>query len=52
MEVLTFCRYVFNIEQLQSLISSKRCHGVISGGPVNRANQAAPLSVRDFGGAS
>ena len=48
MEALTFCRYVFNIEQLQSLIHSKRCHGVVSGVPVNRANQAAPLKVKDL----
>ena len=48
MEALTFCRYVFNIEQLHPLISSKRCHGVISGGPLNRANQAAPLRVSDL----
>ena len=48
MEALAFCRYVFNIEQLQSLINSKRCHGVVSGGPVNKANQAAPLKVSDL----
>ena len=48
MEALTFCRYVFNIEQLQSLINSKRCHGVVAGGPVNKANQAAPLKVSDL----
>ena len=48
MEALTFCRYIFNIEDLQTLIVSKRCYGAISGGPVNRANQAAPLSVRDL----
>ena len=48
MEALTFCRYVFNIEQLHPLISSKRCHGVVSGGPLNRANQAAPLRVSDL----
>ena len=47
METLTFCRYIFNIEDLQTLTVSKRCYGAISGGPVNRANQAAPLSVRD-----
>ncbi len=48
MEALTFCRYVFNIAQLHPLINSKRCHGVVSGGPVNRANQAAPLKVNDL----
>ena len=48
MEALTFCRYVFNIEQLSTLISSKRCYGVISSGPINRASQAAPLRVRDL----
>ena len=48
MEALTFCRYVFNIEQLQSLMNSKRCHGVVAGGPVNKANQAAPLKVSDL----
>ena len=48
MEALTFRRYVFNFEQFQSLILSKRCHGVISGGPVKRADQAAPLRVRDL----
>ncbi len=48
MEALTFCRYVFNIEQLQSLINSKRCHGVVSGGPANKANQAALLKVSDL----
>ena len=47
-EALTFCRYVFNIEQLQSLINSKRCHGLVAGGPVNKANQAAPLKVSDL----
>ena len=36
------------LEQLHPLISSKRCHGVISGGPLNRANQAAPLRVSDL----
>ena len=34
--------------QLHPLISSKRCHGVVSGGPLNRANQAAPLRVSDL----
>ena len=48
MEALTFCRYVFNIEQLHALTVSKRCYGAISSGPVNRAKQAAPLSVRDL----
>ena len=48
MEALTFCRYIFNIDELQTLIVSKCCYGAISGGPVNRANQAAPLSVRDL----
>ena len=48
MEALTFCRYVFNIEQLHPLFSSKRCHGVVSGGPLNRANQASPLRVSDL----
>ena len=48
MEALTFCRYVFNIEPLHPLTVSKRCYGAISSGPVNRANQAAPLAVRDL----
>ena len=48
MEALTFCRYVFNIDHLHPLIVSKRCHGAISSGPVNRANQAAPLKVQDL----
>ena len=48
MEAVTFCRYVFNIEQLHALTISKRCYGAISSGPVNRAKQAAPLSVRDL----
>ena len=48
MEALTFCRYVFNIEELHALTVSKRCYGAISSGPVNRAKQAAPLSVRDL----
>ena len=48
MEALTFCRYVFNIDPLHPLTISKRCYGAISSGPVNRAKQAAPLSVRDL----
>ena len=48
MEALTLCRYVFNIEHLHLLTISKRCYGVISSGPVNRAKQAAPLRVQDL----
>ena len=48
MEAVTFCRYVFNIEQLHLLTISKRCYGVISSGPINRAKQAAPLRVQDL----
>ena len=48
MEALTFCRYVFDIDELHKSISSKRCHGVISAGPLGKANQAEPLTVANL----
>lgn len=48
MEALTFCRYVFGIDDLQRAITSKRCYGAIASGPVGKANQAAPLTVADL----
>ena len=48
MEALTFCRYVFGIDDLQRAITSKRCYGAIAAGPVGKANQASPLTVADL----
>ena len=48
MEALTFCRYVFDIDELHKSISSKRCHGVISAGPLGKASQADPLTVANL----
>ena len=45
MEALTFCRFVFGIEEMHKSVMSKRCCGVIASGPMGKANQAEPLAV-------
>ena len=47
-EALTFCRFVFGIEELHKSVVSKRCHGVIAAGPMGKANQADPLTVANL----
>ena len=48
MEALTFCRFVFGIEEMHKSVMSKRCHGVIAALPVGKANQADPLTVANL----
>ena len=47
LEAVAFCRFVFQLEDLQVLSTSKRCRGAVDGGPQGRVNQAAPLLVKD-----
>ena len=47
-EAVTFARHVFSAEQLEPLASSRRCRGAIAARPVERGNQAAPLSCEDL----
>ena len=46
-EAITFCRFSFQLSDLQELVESKRCHGVACKDPGGKLNQAEPLTVQD-----
>ena len=48
LEALTLCRHTFSLDDMHELITSRRCFGAIASGPVEKANQAAPLRVSDL----
>lgn len=47
-ERVTFCRCVFNLEELQDSVESRRCRGVPRSNPVSKPCQATPLTVCDL----
>ena len=48
LEALTLSRFTFSIDEIHELTCSRRCYGAIAAGPLEKANQAGPLTVADL----